>query len=70
MLPERTDEHGLRKVGCRWLAAVSFRVLQGNEVARNFYGLSGFEPDGLAKVIEIGGESLTEVRLQAKLDRR
>jgi ribosomal protein S18 acetylase RimI-like enzyme len=60
-------------VGARLIAAALDRVadeapgvclwvFRDNARARAFYERHGFEPDGLAQELAIGGEAVTEVR--------
>jgi ribosomal protein S18 acetylase RimI-like enzyme len=48
-------------------AAVVLWVLEDNLAARSFYHRRGFTSDGAAKVVDIGGASLTEVRLKLEI---
>ena len=48
-------------------SAVALWVLRDNKSAQSFYVRSGFQTDGSAKVIEIGGAALTEVRLKGSI---
>ncbi|WP_322032708.1 GNAT family N-acetyltransferase [Paraburkholderia sp. J76] len=48
-------------------SAVTLWVLKDNESAQSFYVQRGFQIDGSAKVIEIGGAWLTEVRLKGSV---
>lgn len=43
-------------------APVTLWVLQANERARHFYRRSGFQPDGVERLEEIGDQRLTELR--------
>ncbi|UJP39489.1 GNAT family N-acetyltransferase [Cellulomonas palmilytica] len=42
--------------------AISLWVLAANERARHFYRRHGFQPDGVERYEEVGGEELLEVR--------
>ncbi|WP_248557834.1 GNAT family N-acetyltransferase [Paraburkholderia terrae] len=46
---------------------VALWVLKDNAAACSFYSRRGFEPDGSAKVVEIGGALLTEVRVTREI---
>lgn len=46
---------------------VTLWVLKDNKSAQSFYVQRGFQTDGSAKVIEIGGAALTEVRLKGRI---
>jgi ribosomal protein S18 acetylase RimI-like enzyme len=48
-------------------SAVALWVLRDNMSAQSFYVRRGFQSDGSAKVIEIGGAPLTEVRLKGSI---
>lgn len=56
---ERLRAHGY--------GAVALWVLEQNAAACSFYSRRGFERDGAAKVVEIGGVRVTEVRVTCEI---
>jgi GNAT superfamily N-acetyltransferase len=63
----RRAEQELSKAG---KGKISLWVLEGNSNARLFYGAQGLRPDGTAKIINLGGADLPELRYVKKIGRR
>ncbi|WP_233451594.1 GNAT family N-acetyltransferase [Paraburkholderia caribensis] len=55
------------RLRAKGFGTVALWVLEDNAAACSFYSRRGFEPDGAAKVVEIGGARLTEVRFTREI---